>query len=108
MIVLYSYEGLEQKLTEKGLTRTDLTRDPGISSRTIAKFAKGERVSPIVLQKIAGTLGCAPEDLYRIISANPVLQRLREEKDAGIRGGLYHELQVRMTYNSNHLECRCA
>ena len=104
MIVLYSYEGLEQKLTEKGLTRTDLTRDPGISSRTIAKFAKGERVSPIVLQKIAGTLGCAPEDLYRIISANPVLQRLREEKDAGIRGGLYHELQVRMTYNSNHLE----
>ena len=104
MIALYSYEGLEQKLAEKGLTRTDLTRDPGISSRTIAKFAKGERVSPIVLQKIAGTLGCAPEDLYRIISANPVLQRLREEKDAGIRGGLYHELQVRMTYNSNHLE----
>ena len=33
-----------------------------------------------------------------------ILQILREEKDAKISGGLYHELQVRMTYNSNHME----
>lgn len=29
---------------------------------------------------------------------------MRDEKDAKISGGLYHELQVRMTYNSNHIE----
>ena len=29
---------------------------------------------------------------------------LREEKDIKLPGGLYHELQVRMTYNSNHIE----
>lgn len=29
---------------------------------------------------------------------------LRDEKGAGVSGGLYHELQVRMTYNSNHIE----
>ena len=29
---------------------------------------------------------------------------MREEKEAKISGGLYHELQVRMTYNSNHIE----
>lgn len=29
---------------------------------------------------------------------------LREEKAIRMPGGLYHELQVRMTYNSNHIE----
>lgn len=38
------------------------------------------------------------------LQANHILQILREEKDARISGGLYHELQVRMTYNSNHIE----
>lgn len=35
---------------------------------------------------------------------NVLLKTLREEKEAGISGGIYHELQVRMTYNSNHIE----
>ena len=34
-------------------------------------------------------------------SDNIILRTLREEKGARISGGLYHELQVRMTYNSN-------
>ena len=35
---------------------------------------------------------------------NAILQILREEKEAKISGGLYHELQIQMTYNSNHIE----
>ena len=35
---------------------------------------------------------------------NAVLAHLREEKAHRISGGLYHELQIRMTYNSNHME----
>lgn len=101
---MYSYEKLEKKLAAKGITRTDLTRGPGISSRTIAKIGKEEKLSPIVLQKIANYLSCEPGELYRIIADNPVLQRLREEKEARLSGGLYHELQVRMTFNSNHME----
>ncbi|HCT17388.1 MAG TPA: cell filamentation protein Fic [Ruminococcaceae bacterium] len=37
-------------------------------------------------------------------SYDNILQILREEKHAKISGGLYHELQVRMTYNSNRIE----
>lgn len=37
-------------------------------------------------------------------TTNVILQTLREEKEARMPGGLYHELQVRMTYNSNHIE----
>ena len=56
------------------------------------------------MKKIADYLACAPKDLYRKISDNVILQILRDEKEARISGGLYHELQVRMTYNSNHIE----
>lgn len=43
-------------------------------------------------------------ELFSLASDNHILQILREEKGAKISGGLYHELQVRMTYNSNHIE----
>ena len=101
---MISYEGLEKRLKEKGLKKSDLTQNPGISSRTVAKLAKGEKLSRLTLQKIADFLVCDTADLYRVVSANPILQRLREEKDAKLPGGLYHGLQVRMAYNSNHME----
>ena len=101
---MISYEGLLARLREKGITKTDLTKELGISSRTIAKIAKGEKLGAITLRKMAEYLGCDPSLLCREISANAILQLLRDEKNAKISGGLYHELQVRMTYNSNHME----
>ncbi len=101
---MISYQGLEAKLKERGITRSSLTKEPGISSRTIAKIGRGEKLSRIVMEKLCGYFSCEAGDLCREISDNPILQTLREEKDARISGGLYHELQVRMTYNSNHIE----
>ena len=98
------YTGLDERLKAAGLTKTALTTTLGISSRTIAKIAKGEKLSKKTLQKIADYLGCDPDSLCREISENAILQILRDEKSAKISGGLYHELQVRMTYNSNHIE----
>ena len=34
----------------------------------------------------------------------PLLRRLREEKSAGLKGGIYHRTQIDLTYNSNHIE----
>lgn len=101
---MYDYDGLEKQLARKGISRTALGRELGISSRTIARIGKREKLSQKTLQKIADYLSCDPSLLYRIVSDNPILQQLRDEKDAKISGGLYHELQVRMTYNSNHME----
>lgn len=39
--------------------------------------------------------GKVPKDL---------LARLRLEKDAGIPGGIYHKVQIELTYSSNHIE----
>ena len=101
---MISYKGLEAKLNERGITRSDLTKELGISSRTIAKIGRGEKLSRVVMDKLCGYFSCTAAELFRGISDNPILQTLREEKAAKISGGLYHELQVRMTYNSNHIE----
>ena len=98
------YEGLENALKEKGIRKTDLALRLGISTRTIAKIAKGEKLSKRSMQKIADYLGKDPAVLMREVSDNKILQVLREEKEMKLSGGLYHELQVRMTYNSNHIE----
>ena len=98
------YNGFYSKLAEKEITKTDLSKELGISSKTIAKIAKGEKLSKATLQKIAGFLSCSHEELCEEVSDNAILQVLREEKEARLSGGLYHELQVRMTYNSNHIE----
>ena len=99
-----SYDGLLRKLEEKGLTKTELTEKLGISSRTVAKISRGEKIAGHVLKKIADFLGCTAEELCRSVSDNALLQTLRDEKGIRMSGGLYHELQVRMTYNSNHIE----
>ena len=101
---MFSYEGLNERLRVKAINKSDFTEILGISSRTIAKIAKGEKISAGTMAKIADYLECDPKDLYREISDNMILQILRDEKEAKISGGLYHELQVRMTYNSNHIE----
>lgn len=101
---MFLYDGLKMKLAERGITKTDLTKELGISSRTISKIAKGEKLSKATILKIASFLECDPACLWTEVSDNVILQILREEKEAKISGGLYHELQVRMTYNSNHIE----
>ncbi|MBQ3677041.1 MAG: Fic family protein [Bacteroidales bacterium] len=35
---------------------------------------------------------------------NPLLKRLRQEKESGLKGGIYHRTQIDLTYNSNHIE----
>ncbi|BEU88920.1 hypothetical protein TAMA11512_23840 [Selenomonas sp. TAMA-11512] len=101
---MISYAGLLQKLKDKNLTKTALTKQLGISSRTVAKIGRGEKLSKHVLDRIAVFLNCPADALCRTVSDNPLLQALRDEKSIRMSGGLYHELQIRMTYHSNHME----
>lgn len=49
---MVSYKGFEEKLKERGITRSDLTKELGISSRTIAKIGRGEKLSRVVMEKL--------------------------------------------------------
>ena len=101
---MISYNGLETKLNQKGIKKSELTKALGLSSRTIAKIGKGEKLSRLTIEKLCNYFECSPNDLYKEVADSHILQILREEMEHRISGGLYHELQIRMTYNSNHIE----
>ena len=35
---------------------------------------------------------------------SPLLSALREQKESKTKGGIYHHIQIDLTYNSNHIE----
>lgn len=101
---MVSYQGLLEILKRNGLKKSDLTEKVGLSSRTIAKISKGEKLAAGVMKRLCAYFVCAQEDICREVSDNNILQVLREEKGAKVSGGLYHETQIRLTYNSNRIE----
>ncbi len=101
---MYSYDGLNNLLKAKNMRKSELSAKLGISSRTIAKIGKGERIADHVILRLCDFFGCEKEDIVTEVCDNKILQALREEKYAKISGGIYHETQVRLTYNSNRIE----
>ncbi len=45
-----------------------------------------------------------PERSNKKATARTLLSVLQEEKNGQIRGGIYHKVQIELTYNSNHIE----
>ena len=101
---MYSYEGLNNLLKAKNMKKSELTSKLGISSRTIAKIGKGEKLADNVIVRLCDFFDCEKKDIFTEVCDNKILQALREEKYAKISGGIYHETQVRLTYNSNRIE----
>ncbi|MCI8495813.1 MAG: helix-turn-helix transcriptional regulator [Lachnospiraceae bacterium] len=63
LTLLSSFLGLLQKLNKKGLTKTALAKELGISSRTVDKIGRGEIITDHVLEKIAVFFGCSADEL---------------------------------------------
>lgn len=40
----------------------------------------------------------------KTINISPLLKILREQKESKMKGGIYHRIQIDLTYNSNHIE----
>ena len=92
---------LNEALKKSAMKKSDICAAAGISSRTIAKVAKGEEIRDSIVEKIAVILAVSMEYLKK---ENVILETLRREMTVKLSGGLYHETQVRLTYNSNHIE----
>ena len=76
-----------------------------VSERGVRNLCSKGKVDGAYLQ---GKCWKIPEDAEKPASGaaktNYLLQRLREEKRAGVSGGIYHRIQIDLTYNSNHIE----
>ncbi len=79
-----------------------------ISERSVRNYCAQGRILGAFLEgktwKIPSS-ACKPERKSRhSISENSLLAFLKREKEAGLKGGIYHKIQVELTYNSNHIE----
>jgi DNA-binding Xre family transcriptional regulator len=59
----FSYRPLFRLRLERGMKKTDLLKEVGISSATLAKLSKGEHLSAESIEKICIFFHCQPGDL---------------------------------------------
>ena len=62
----YNYNRLWKLLIDKGMTKTQMRLQAGISTNILAKMGKGEPVAIDSLAKIASTLNCGFDDIVEI------------------------------------------
>ncbi len=89
------------------LTAGKMAEKWGISQRSVRNYCAQGRIAGA---KLMGKIWYIPEDAQKPDRVNKkhtsptLLQILREQKDARLPGGIYHKVQIDLTYNSNHME----
>ena len=79
----------------------------GISQRSVRNYCAQGRIADA---RLIGKTWYIPETARKPERANKkkespsLLQILREQKTARMTGGIYHKVQIDLTYNSNHME----
>lgn len=63
----FSYNKLWKLLIDKGLIKTKLRQEVGISSSSLAKLGKGENITTDILLKICIALDCKVENMVEIV-----------------------------------------
>lgn len=79
----------------------------GISERTARNYCAQGKIEGVVLIGKTWSIPATaepPQRKKRTGRVMPLLVVLREQKDARLKGGIYHRTQVDLTYNSNHIE----
>ena len=87
---------------------SEIAKKWGVSERSVRDYCAKGRVIGAYLE---GKTWRIPEEAKKPTrqTRHPhklpsLLDVLKREKEAGIKGGIYHRLQIDMTYNSNHME----
>ena len=79
----------------------------GVSERSVRNYCAGGKIEGAVL---SGKTWLIPESAKKpqrsnkSVKNNPLLSILKEQKSGGLKGGIYHKIQIELTYNSNHIE----
>lgn len=80
----------------------------GISERSVRNYCAEGRVYGAVLEGKTWKIPADAQKPHRLKRGegkySPLLQRLKEEQAGKQTGGIYHKIQIELTYNSNHME----
>lgn len=106
--------GIGSKIKEyrelKKMTQKDIAEILGVEPGTISKYEAGTIESNIEsLKRLAETFNITVDELINDkekfdISKINVLEVLREQKEMGLKGNLYHNTQIIFSYNTNNIE----
>ena len=90
------------------LSVSEIAKKWEMSERSVRNYCAEGRIDGAIL---VGKTWTIPEDAVKPDRKKNVtnvpkslLGILREEKKAGLTGGIYHKIQIELTYNSNHIE----
>lgn len=78
-----------------------------LAERTVRNYCTSGKIPGV---RLVGKSWMIPADasLPKRLNArekiSPLLSALRQQKDSRLKGGIYHRIQIDMTYNSNHIE----
>lgn len=67
-----SYNRLWKLLIDKGMNKSALRKEAGISSSSLAKLGKGENVTTDVILRICTALQCRIEDIMEVVTDESV------------------------------------
>ena len=80
----------------------------GLSTRSVRNYCAQGRVPGALLAgktwKIPSNAEKPGRKTRHIETENNLLAFLKREKDSSLKGGIYHKIQIDLTYNSNHIE----
>ena len=91
----------------KHLSVAEFAKRWGVAERTVRNYCASGKIPNAVL---VGKTWSIPETAQKPERANKrerqetLLERLRAEKASRISGGIYHKVQIELTYNSNRIE----
>jgi len=89
------------------LTTAVVAEKWGISERAVRKYCVAGRVDGAYLEHGTWLIPAAAEKPVSLVKKPKdltLLQILRREDRLRVKGGIYHKVQVELTYNSNHIE----
>jgi Fic family protein len=92
----------------KYLSVTEMAKKWNLSERTVRNYCSKGKIPEVFL---TGKTWNIPENAKRPERINKrsdvpetLLEILKAEKNAKVSGGIYHKVQIELTYNSNHIE----
>ncbi len=92
----------------KYLNVIEISKKWNVSERSVRNYCNQGRVPGAILNNHNWLI---PEDALKpsrqirhSVKETTLLEILKREKRSSIKGGIYHKLQIEMTYNSNHIE----
>ena len=90
------------------LTSSAVAAKWGVSERSVRNYCANGRVPGALLNGKTWNIpsdASKPQRQSRCTGEqSTLLERLRSEQKSGLSGGIYHRVQVELTYNSNHIE----